>query len=221
MTEKLVFGQYYHIYNRGNNSETLFFDESDYEHFIYLYKTFVLSVAETIAWALMKNHFHLLVKIKEKVDIGFLNPAKSKRNNLEEKWKVYFGDDVKSEIFIQPEPTSQFRNLLSTYAKYVNKKQSRTGSLFETPFERKLVSDEDYLRRLLMYINNNPVKHKVVSDSAEYKWSSFYEISKNEFIISDKQFYVDRFGSIENFTKLFRDNDDQDEFEFRDEDDCK
>jgi len=64
--EHLTYGEYYHIYNRGTNGCDLFKGKENYEHFLNLYDMHISPVAETFAWVLMKNHFHLLVRIKEK-----------------------------------------------------------------------------------------------------------------------------------------------------------
>jgi putative transposase len=65
--EPLSPGQYYHIYNCGINGTPLFRIDHDYEHFLLLYERFIDPVAETYAWCLMGNHFHMLVQIKENV----------------------------------------------------------------------------------------------------------------------------------------------------------
>ncbi len=61
----LLNDQYYHIYNRGNNSETLFREQRNYPYFLELYVRYIQPVAETYAYCLLKNHFHLLVRIKD------------------------------------------------------------------------------------------------------------------------------------------------------------
>lgn len=65
--EPLVQGNYYHIFNRGNNRCNLFEQPAEYEHFLWLYDKYISPVAETLAWALMRNHFHFLVYIKKDV----------------------------------------------------------------------------------------------------------------------------------------------------------
>ncbi len=57
-------GHYYHLYNRGNNREDLFRAERNYRYFLELYAYHIEPVAETFAYCLLRNHFHLLVKIK-------------------------------------------------------------------------------------------------------------------------------------------------------------
>ena len=61
-------GAYYHIYNRGNNRENLFVEARNYAYFLDLYVKHIEPIAETYAYCLMKNHFHLLVRIKESDD---------------------------------------------------------------------------------------------------------------------------------------------------------
>jgi len=57
-------GMFYHVYNRGNNGTDLFYDTDCYYHFLRLYEKYMNPVADTYAWCLLGNHFHLLVYIK-------------------------------------------------------------------------------------------------------------------------------------------------------------
>jgi REP element-mobilizing transposase RayT len=68
VTTPLRRGGYYHIYNRGNNRENLFREERNYVYFFDLYVKHVVPVVETYAYCLMRNHFHLLVRITEGSD---------------------------------------------------------------------------------------------------------------------------------------------------------
>lgn len=64
MIHTLQRGNYYHIYNRGINSVTLFDTKENYEYFLNLYSSHIDPIAETFAWCLMKNHFHFFGKNK-------------------------------------------------------------------------------------------------------------------------------------------------------------
>jgi len=56
---------YYHVYNRGNNYEKVFFEEKNYEFFLKrLLEYFGNSIA-LISYCLMPNHFHLICNIHE------------------------------------------------------------------------------------------------------------------------------------------------------------
>ena len=61
---------YYHIYNRGNNRETLFKEERNYRDFLKLYAKHIEPIADTFAYCLLPNHFHLLVRIKGEEEIS-------------------------------------------------------------------------------------------------------------------------------------------------------
>lgn len=50
-------GIVYHIYNRGNNGETIFPEERNYGYFLQLYEKYISSIADTFAYCLMPNHF--------------------------------------------------------------------------------------------------------------------------------------------------------------------
>jgi putative transposase len=63
--EPLRYGQYYHVYNRGNSGESLFREERNYPYFLKLHGRFIEPVAETYAYCLLSNHFHFLVRIKD------------------------------------------------------------------------------------------------------------------------------------------------------------
>ncbi|OAQ40654.1 hypothetical protein A5893_06855 [Pedobacter psychrophilus] len=54
---------YYHIYNRGNNKENVFFEEENYIYFLNQFKKYVTPSLDVLAYCLMPNHFHFFVKI--------------------------------------------------------------------------------------------------------------------------------------------------------------
>ncbi len=60
--------QVYHIYNRGNNREKLFYTPENYQMFLELYKDLPGTFAETYAYCLIPNHFHFLIRIKQDAD---------------------------------------------------------------------------------------------------------------------------------------------------------
>ena len=56
---------YYHIYNRGNNREDIFREPRNYRYFLRLYARHAGPVCDTFVYCLLRNHFHLLVRIKD------------------------------------------------------------------------------------------------------------------------------------------------------------
>lgn len=179
--DKIQFGHYYPIYNRGNNGDAIFFDEENYRYFLSFYLKNIYPVADTYCWCLLKNHFHFLIRIREldEIKIEQLHYSTNIRINIE---KV--------------NPSKQFSHLFNAYTQAVNKKYDRTGSVFEKPFKRKIVSSQDYFRKLIFYIHNNPVHHRLVDTISDYKRSS------NHSILSSKSTYILRNDVIELFDDL-------------------
>jgi REP element-mobilizing transposase RayT len=66
----LEWGQTYHIYSRGNDRDNLFFEERNYPYFLRLYGRHIHPMAETYAYCLLRNHLHLLVKIRDREEVA-------------------------------------------------------------------------------------------------------------------------------------------------------
>lgn len=64
----LQYDTVYHIYNRGNNGENLFIEERNYRYFLRRYGRHIHPVVETYAYCLLRNHFHLLIRVRTRDD---------------------------------------------------------------------------------------------------------------------------------------------------------
>jgi putative transposase len=53
----------YHIYNRGNGKENIFCSLENYLYFLRQYEKYIAELADTFAFCLLPNHFHLLIRI--------------------------------------------------------------------------------------------------------------------------------------------------------------
>ncbi|MBI4674191.1 MAG: transposase [Chloroflexi bacterium] len=186
-TAPLQLGHYYHIYNRGNNREDLFREERNYPYFLKLYAHHVLPVADTFAYCLMRNHFHLLVRIKESV---------SQTSQVSETCEVC---DGKPKV---PKPSQSFSNLFNAYTKAINKAYGRTGSLFEERFGRIEVTSERYFVNLIFYIHFNPQKHGFVEDFREWQWSSYHALLTNGRTQLERDEVLGWFGSAANLASF-------------------
>ena len=59
------------------------------------------------------------------------------------------------------------------YVRYFNHRFYRTGTLFEGRFKGHLVQSEQYFLQCCRYMELNPVRAGMVSDPADYRWSSY------------------------------------------------
>lgn len=143
---KFEAGVTYHIFNRGNNKENIFLETDNYIYFLGLVEKYLLPICDIYAYCLLKNHFHIVLRIK---DI----------ENLPE--------NIINKLHLP------FSNLFNSYSKSINKKYNRTGSLFQEHLKRKKVETEEYLIQLIAYVHLNPSNHNLIDDFKKYKFSSY------------------------------------------------
>lgn len=173
-------GEIYHLYNRGNNKEKIFFKDSDYKAFLFrlclalgfdledLKKEKLLSIPNSRirisgfeknnfrihSFCLMPNHFHLLIEQKGEIPVSKL-----------------------------------ISKVCTSYAMYINKKYNRVGHVFQDQFKAVRIDGNEQLVWIFNYIHQNPVKDNLVRTPEEYIWSSYTDFVKNRnLIFVDKQF---------------------------------
>ena len=153
----------YHVYNQGNNRQTIFFQRQDYLIFLNLYKRLFSSTASTIAWCLMPNHFHFMIYADERCG------AKIKQGG----------------IYLDP-ITNSIRKLLSGYARIFNHQYKKTGSLFRQKTKAKCLSSieikpnsscliQNYYVNCFHYIHQNPLVAKLAERLEDWEFSSFQD----------------------------------------------
>ena len=179
---------YYHIYNRGNNSEKIFYNNENYNYFLKKIAIYMSGYFHFYAYCLLPNHFHLLIRVKNENEIlrqavtDFPNGIRGSKDfqNLEDIPNLqdleYLSSDLKTKNLPEKIVSEKFRRFFISYAKSINKQESRSGSLFTKNFRRKKINNDGYFRGLVWYIHNNSVKHKVFANYKTYRWSSYNRI---------------------------------------------
>ena len=70
-------------------------------------------------------------------------------------------------------PARMMQWLGSKYVRYFNRRYGRTGTLWEGRYRSSQIDSERYFLLCSRYIEMNPVRAGMVSEPAEYRWSSF------------------------------------------------
>lgn len=182
-------GQYYHIFNKGNNKDKLFTKDENYRYFLKLFSKYLSDFVDTFAYCLLPNHFHFLIKIKEMEDLqNSVNSASHIPENHEES-----NDGINKVI------SDKFRLFFMSYAKAFNKQENRQGSLFKKFFRRKRIDNQNYLLNFIAYIHINPVHHGMTTDFGNYPHSYFKMIFSDKKTLLKRDEVLDWFGGKNEF----------------------
>jgi len=181
----------YHIYNRGNNSQKIFFNRENYLFFLKKINTHITPFADILAWCLMPNHFHLMVFINnEEVEL------KTRMNESKDKFGVKWGSTTKGTYTIN----HSIAIMLRSYTRAINNQENRSGSLFQMTTKSSCLTDnstlspawfqsrfgtiiniedkeKSYPQVCFNYIHLNPVTTHLVQSPVEYEFSSFRDYS--------------------------------------------
>jgi putative transposase len=81
-------------------------------------------------------------------------------------------------LLISPEVKNGVSRMMQTlgrnFVRYINKKYKRTGTLWEGRFRASPIDAEEYLFSCMRYIENNPVRARMVRKVQDYAWSSYH-----------------------------------------------
>jgi REP element-mobilizing transposase RayT len=69
--------------------------------------------------------------------------------------------------------SAAMRQLNGVYAQTSNRRHRRTGHLFGGRFRSMLIQREGYLKRATRYVLLNPVRARIVSNAADWPWSTY------------------------------------------------
>ncbi len=173
---KLLPSGCYHIYNRGNNKETLFKEPKNYNFFLGLWKKYIEPVAETYCYNLLPNHFHFFIRTRTT--------------------RLYSGN---AEILKSEHYSKAFADLFNAYAKAINKLYNRSGSLFQERFRRKEVNEDTYFTNLVAYIITNAVKHGFCETVEANPYSAYHALVSDKPTLLLRSEVLEWFGGKERF----------------------
>ncbi len=146
----------YHIYNRGNNRQKIFFTKKNYSFFLQKVRRHIVPHAMMLCYCLMPNHFHFMVYTRSDLREGALNKG--------------IGILLRSytrAINVQEKRTgSLFQQ--KTKAKPVSYVKTREG-LMDLDF------DSQYPQTCFHYIHQNPLVAHKVARLEDWMFSSFLD----------------------------------------------
>jgi len=157
-------GEIYHVYNRGNNKNPIFFKNSNYDFFINKVRNSWLKFCDIYSYCLMPNHFHFMLQPNS---IGCTNITLNEKSTHLQKLSKIIG------------------TTLSSYTQAINVQNGTIGSLFSKKTKSKCISDPtliknnfsitDYLINCFNYIHANPLEAKLVTSLKDWPYSSYLD----------------------------------------------
>jgi len=151
MPRRILENWYYHIYNRWVEKKIIFKNEENFEKFYKLIASY------------SNNEKYSGIKI-----LAFcLIPN-------------HFHLIIDNSLKDSSELSNFMWNIQNAYSKYFNIKNKSKWQLFEWRFKAKKINNNEYLRQAISYVCFNPVKHNIVKNIDDYKWTSYHQIDKNK-----------------------------------------
>ncbi len=177
----------YHLFSRAIGNEKLFFSNENYYYFLQLLAKYILPVVDILAYSLLPNHFHLLIKIKDQEQIqAYYSQLKQVKEPLTEKQV--------SKFIMQ-----QFSNWLNAYAKAFNKKYNRKGALFIDYIKRSEAKTDNDITAFILYVHKNAVHYGYAGKIGDWYFDSYQAIIGNKPTLLNRAFCIDWFGGINPF----------------------
>ncbi len=173
---------YYHIYNRGNNRQSIFFEKENYLYFLRGIKKYLHPVVDILGYCLMPTHYHLLVRVKQTSEV------------LET-------SEVSTII------SRAMQKLSISYTKAINKRFDRVGALFQGAFQAKIIKNDNQLQNLCIYIHINPVRDGLVDSPVDWPFSNYLDwLGERDGTLIDPDFIHHHFGTSEIYQALVNDH---------------
>ena len=175
MKSDLIFkDNFYHVYNRGNARQVVFYDNADYSRFLFLLLHLQSPVSldqagRHVRKYLETNNFGVAPEVLERI--------------IEERFVKVINFCLMPNHFhltlqsVSEDGVSHYMQKLGiAYSKYFNKKYGQSGHVFQGGYKAKLVTTDKQLVYLSAYIHRNPQEIKAWENKTfEYPWSSYQD----------------------------------------------
>ena len=188
----------YHLTSRVVDRRFVFGDEERGKFRMFMRMMENFSGCRVLSYCVMSNHFHILLEVPPMPKAGLSdaellkrlgvlyaeNFVKSVADELSAAREKGVGEgedaDAVSEIHGRFTPrmhdlSDYMKTLLQRFTRWFNRTHNRTGTLWEERFKSVIVESGTAARTIAAYIDLNPVRAGMVSDPADYRWSSYGE----------------------------------------------
>jgi coproporphyrinogen III oxidase/REP element-mobilizing transposase RayT len=170
--ENLQKGHYYHIYNRGINSGIIYSNEGNMDYFLELAGKYLTKNITIIAYCLLKNHYHFIIKVIDEEHItkafsNFLNAYAKAYNKQQNRTGSLFEKHFKKKridseeylkhsiLYVHNNPVKSIETYkFSSYSYYLNKKNPKHFNLSKSEILRVFDSFENF-----KHMHNNSDLH--------------------------------------------------------------
>ena len=184
--------QYYHLYNRGNNRQAVFFEPENYVYFLKRIKKYLRGSVEVIAYCLMPTHYHILVRM-----LNIQTSEVSDQTSEVLKTSEVSAQEVSKQMSLA------MQKFLISYTKAINNRFDRTGALFQGQFQAKPVKTYKHLLTLCAYIHTNPVKDGLAASPEMWDYSNYLEwMGLRNGTLVNREFITENFGTSEEYKKF-------------------
>jgi REP element-mobilizing transposase RayT len=185
----------YHIYNHANGTENLFKEPENYRYFLGQWEKYIQPIADALAYCLMPNHFHFLIKIRSQSEIEEIIKKKSVETKSLGGFQTLQG--LKKEEATEKYISLQFSHFFNGYTQAFNKKYERKGSLFIPNFKRKEITSDAYISRVIAYIHLNPVHHQFTDRLGQWPFCSYSAYTEQKKTLLNLDYALQWFGGRE------------------------
>ena len=185
--------RYVHVVSRTAGQEILFGDVEKEVFRKILFKQLKFSGLRALAWCLMGNHFHLLLRVPDKetalagwteddfIDrLGVLKDEMSTRlmlgdvemfrGNGHAQGVTEIAERVRARLFDLSAFMKEFKQKMTLA---YNDAHGRSGTLWEGRFRCVRVQDGEALRAVAAYIDLNPIRAGLADEPEGYRWCSY------------------------------------------------
>jgi REP element-mobilizing transposase RayT len=146
-----------------------------------------------LSYCLMSNHIHILLEVPPMPAGGISDAELLKRlsaiqteafvatvakelSDARKAGNATLVAEIHARFTYRMHDLSEFmKTVLQRFTRWFNRTHNRTGTLWEERYKSVIVESGIAARTMAAYIDLNPVRAGMVSDPAEYRWSSYGE----------------------------------------------